>query len=488
MTTVEQPRATARAVPPSQPTVVERLAEALESAGVPYCQWKGHSKRHRWLTGTGDLDLLVDRAAWPALVEVLIGLGFKRAVPPAWLHLPGVTSYLAYERATGRLVHVHAYHQLVIGLPWRTILTPPLATAVLAGATRGFVVRAPAPHHELLLVVLQAAQRSTLRDMFLPRRAVWIKPVRRELQRLEPRVEWTDLVTTLEEELPSLPARVFENCLDAYLTHAPAWRRYLLGRAVLRGLRPFAHRPSLTAVLTALAWRIARAVGWSPPVEGKGLVGGGRVIALVGGDGAGKTTCATELVGWLGAEIATLRVHLGKPPRSLLTLLAAAALKLGRFHAGLADHLELLWCVCTARDRHRLYRRAWRFAGCGGVVIAERYPIPENYALCGPSDAQGIATGLDTRLARMLRRVETRFYTSMRPADATVVLLLPPELAVRRKTDEPEAYVRARATIVWETDWANVNSGDGAGAHIIDAGRALPEVLSDLKSFVWSLI
>lgn len=483
MTSVEQRRTTARAAP-APPATVERLAEALERAGVSYCQWKGHSKRHRWLTGAGDLDLLIDRAAWPTLVEVLIELGFKRAVPPAWLYLPGVTSYLAYEHATGRLVHVHAYHQLVIGLPWRTVLTPPLASAVLASATPGFVVRAPAPHHELMLVVLQAAQRSTVRDTFLPGRADWVKPVRRELQRLEPRVEWTDLVTTLEQELPSLPARVFENCLDAFLTHAPAWRRYLLGRAVVRGLGPFAHRPSLTAVLTALAWRMARAVGWSPPVEGKGLVNGGRVIALVGGDGAGKTTCAREIVAWLGAEIATLRVHLGKPPRSLLTLLAGVALRLGRFHAGLADHLELLWCACIARDRHRLYRRAWRFAGQGGVVIAERYPIPENYALCGPSEAQGIATGLDTRLARLLRQLETRYYTSMRAPDATVVLLLPPELAVRRKTDEPEAYVRARAAIVWETDWESVDGG----AHIIDAGRALPEVLSDLKSLVWSLI
>src|SRR5207245_6363111 len=78
MTTAERLR-TVRQAPA---TLIERLAAALESAGIAYCQWKGHSKRNRWLTGAGDLDLLVDPAAWPALVEVLVQLGFKRAVAP----------------------------------------------------------------------------------------------------------------------------------------------------------------------------------------------------------------------------------------------------------------------------------------------------------------------------------------------------------------------------------------------------------------------
>ena len=122
MTTAERLRATVRQAPA---TLIERLAAALESAGIAYCQWKGHSKRNRWLTGAGDLDLLVDRAAWPALVEVLVQLGFKRAVAPPWLQLPAVASYLGYEQADGGgpLVHVHAYHRIVIGPPWRTTYT-----------------------------------------------------------------------------------------------------------------------------------------------------------------------------------------------------------------------------------------------------------------------------------------------------------------------------------------------------------------------------
>jgi len=482
MTTAEQPRATVRQAAPA--TLVERLADALESAGIAYCQWKGHSKRNRWMTGAGDLDLLVDAAAWPALVEVLLQLGFKRAVAPPWLQLPGVDSYVAYDQAGGALFHVHTYHRIVIGLPWRTTYAVPLAETVLAGATPSFVVRAPAPEHELLLVLLQAAQRSTVRDIVQRGRSDWIAATRRELQRLEPRAEWSKLVATIERDLPSVSVRLFERCLDAFLADASRWRTCMLARALTWGLRPFARRPALGATPRAIAARVASAIGLPAPVEGKGLITGGRVLALVGGDGAGKTTCATELTAWLGRELATLRVHLGRPPRSLASLAAGCALKVARWlHAGLAAYFELLRCVCTARDRYRLYRRAWRFAARGGVVIAERYPIPANYALCGPSEEQGVQTGLDTGVARLLRRVEWTYYEWMRPPDATIVLQLDPELAVSRKTDEPEDYVRERAQIVWNTDWAGVD-----GVYIVDAGRALPEVLSDLKSLVWSLI
>src|SRR5256714_7722555 len=219
-------------------TLVERLAAALESAGISYCQWKGHSKRNRWLTGAGDLDLLVDPAAWSALVEVLLQLGFKRAVAPPWLQLPGVDSYLGYEQTGGPLVHVHAYHRIVIGLPWRTTYTVPLAATVLAGATPSFVVRAPAPEHELLLMLLQAAQRSTVRDVVQRGRSDWLATTRRELQRLEPRAEWSELVATLERDLPSVSVRLFERCLDAFLSGASRWHPCLLARGPPLGLRP----------------------------------------------------------------------------------------------------------------------------------------------------------------------------------------------------------------------------------------------------------
>jgi hypothetical protein len=62
------------------------------------------------------------------------------------------------------------------------------------------------------------------------------------------------------------------------------------------------------------------------------------------------------------------------------------------------------------------------------------------------------------------------------------VLRLDPELAVRRKPDEPADYVRMRGQVVWDTDWSATE------ALVIDASRTLPEVLKQLKSIIWSAL
>src|SRR5205823_14030467 len=103
----------------------------------------------------------------------------------------------------------------------------------------------------------------------------------------------------------------------------------------------------------------------------------GSVVALLGGDGAGKSTCASALTAWLMPDLATMHGHLGRPPRSALTYVVGAALKAsawwdqwrgrrgGGGSAGPTDYLDLLRHIATARARHPLYRRAHRLPAAG---------------------------------------------------------------------------------------------------------------------------
>jgi thymidylate kinase len=216
--------------------------------------------------------------------------------------------------------------------------------------------------------------------------------------------------------------------------------------------------------------------------------GGGVVVALVGGDGSGKSTCASALYAWLGADVPTLHAHLGRPPRSLLTLLVGGALKAERLwyrqvrrDPPAVSYIELLRHLCTARDRHRLYRRVRRYAVAGGVAICERYPIPQNRVLVGPC-IPALVGPEPTGVAKLLRDAENQYYTSILPPDTLFVLQLEPELAVARKLDEPADYVRTRARVIWETDWS------GTPAQVIDVSRSLEEVLQDLKARLWSVL
>src|SRR5947207_15831439 len=127
-------------------SLVIGLGEALERNDVLYCcQWKGSWKKRRWMSGQGDIDLLVERGTEPHFTAVLEDLGFRRATPPWEAQVAGLESCFGLDRATGRLIHVHVHYQLLTGGFWTTIYRLPFERALLRSTTHQNVFRTPAP-------------------------------------------------------------------------------------------------------------------------------------------------------------------------------------------------------------------------------------------------------------------------------------------------------------------------------------------------------
>jgi hypothetical protein len=63
-----------------------------------------------------------------------------------------------------------------------------------------------------------------------------------------------------------------------------------------------------------------------------------------------------------------------------------------------------------------------------------------------------------------------------------LALRIDPEVATRRKTTEPEAYVRARAQTMAEVKWT------GARVRAMDASRPFADVMADLQAAVWEAL
>ncbi len=264
----------------------------------------------------------------------------------------------------------------------------------------------------------------------------------------------------------------------------------MVRRELHRRLLPHARRPPLTLTLSRMTQWLLTLGGRIRffRKRGKHFAHGGTVIALLGGDGAGKSTCVREITEWLSDEFNLMTAHLGRPPRSLLTLPVGGAFRVARLLHLAADadedrervpgYLAALRDVCTARDRYRLYLRARRFALAGGISLCERYPVPQNPTLSGPR-LDAFAPLARTRLGRWLAALEAGYYRQILVPDVLVLLRVDPETAVRRKTDEPADYVRARCQLVWDTDWS------GSRVQIVDASRPLAAVLAELKTILW---
>lgn len=471
-----------------EPSLLERLAQALEDRHVRYCQWKGHWSAHRWAAGRGDVDLLVDHDSSADFRRLVGDLGFKPALPTGPRQIPGVESYFGYDPGVSRLLHLHVHYRLVVGDFWRTTYRIPLERAMLETSGPGSLFRVPDPTFQYVVFVLRMMLLQCGRPM-LALGTRWRRSIQIQLDNLEGLTERQAVASVLTRHLPAIDLPFFDRCVSSLRGQCSVIECALLPDLLHVKMRPYARRAPLAALLTAAADKLL-------PLELRRLLAdermrpaaGGAVIALVGGDGAGKSTSAAELTNWLGTDFATTRGHLGNPPRSMLTLAVGGLLKaeqqlnrvLGRVDRP-ASHLELLRYLCTARDCYLLHERLRRFAVDGGVAICERYPVAQMRSHVGPS-IPALLSARPTSLANRLRDIEAKYYDRILPPDTLLVLRLDPELAVLRKPDEPADYVRARGRAVWDTDWS------GTPAHCVDASRPLAEVLNDLKAVAWSAL
>lgn len=468
--------------------LLEQLALALDREAIRYCQWKGHWSAHRWSRGYGDVDLLVDHDAAVRFRAIAGQLGFKLAHPEGERQIPGVEHYFGYDPQVPRLLHLHVHYRLLLGEFWKRVYRIPIEHQILQQSVPGQPFRVPSPTHTFLIFVLRMMLRQVGRPL-LSAYARWLSGIQVPLASLEAAADTEELAQLLEQHLSPIDLPFFDRCVRSLEGQSAPVDRFVLPWQLHLRLSAHVRRPPMRSMVTALLEKLL------PPAVASQLTdarmrpsGGGLVVALIGGDGSGKSTCARELHSWLAPVFPSMRAHLGNPPRSLLTLVAGAALKLQHnvecwLHRSPrpGSHLELLRHLCTARDRYRLYRRARRFAVSGGIAVCERYPIRPSYVHVAPV-IPGLLPRQVSWLARWLERAEASYYHRILAPDVLFVLKLDPELAVLRKPEEPAEYVRARGRIIWETDWSSTR------AHLVDASQPLPEVLRHLKTTIWSIL
>jgi thymidylate kinase len=487
--------------------LVTALCEALDAERVSYCHWKSNEAIARSATGENDLDLLVSRSDAERFEAILRRLGFKDVRQPRWKQLPGIYHSYGLDPETGAFVHIHAHYQLVVGDDMTKNIHLPVEAAYLASASPDRTFRLPAPEFELAVFLIRMTVKHCTWDAFVTFQGSLSASERRELDDLLARVDIARVWTLADAHFPFISRGLWERCLRAAQPGASRWFQFGTARRLQRALSGWSRRPPAVDTWVRM-WRRARTVVRRKvlrrgPVR-NGLASGGVLIAVVGGDGAGKSTVVHALSRWFSSEhIDTHTVHLGKPPWSPLTAIVKSALKLvaaakrsstssakalrssldasdgGRM--SLRDRARLGWEVLTARDRYRTYRRARRLASNGSIVLCDRYPLPQVSLMDGAVTARMKDPSRWGRWARSLAALERRYYDRIAGPDILIVLRLDPDTAVERKRGvEPESTVRPRSEEIWRMDWR------GTPAVVVDAASSKERVVSEIRSVIWS--
>lgn len=492
--------------------LITKFCQALADEEITYCHWKSNNALDRSASGDNDLDLLVSRADISRFTEIVHRFGFKQAKAPVDKQMNSVLNYYGYDEESDKWVHVHAHYQLIMGHDMTKNFRLAIEEPYLESATWDGLFKVPAAEFEFIVFVIRMVLKHSTWDAIITREGKLKASERKELTDLQHDINQNRVQELLKSYLPYISADLFNDCVKALQPGSSIWTRVKAAQQLQTSLQANSlYSPPIDTFLKV--WRRAELMVRRrifKTTSKYSLEAGGAMIAILGGDGAGKSTAVDALYTWLSKKFETTRVHMGKPAWSWTTIAVRSILKVGQL-IGLypleatfdetirqksfisSGYPYLIREVCRARDRYWAYIKARRFAARGGLVLLDRFPLPQVQIMdglqaerfvrelrAGPRAKQFLAPHLKSRLTKFLIKLEEKYYRQVVLPELLVVLRVDPKIAVQRKTDENPTSVQIRSSEIWNLNWEHTN------AYTIDASKSKMDVLNELKRLIWS--
>jgi thymidylate kinase len=496
---------------------LRKLFEALAAHHVRYCHWKSNLRLDRSLLGRTDLDLLIDRSQVGIFRRILHEQDIKPFHAAPGRHYPAVENYLGFDEETGRLFHLHVHYQLVLGEQFVKNYRLPLEDQFLDSAQVRYDVKVPSPELELIVLSIRVLLKYRVRDMLrdiLPFRSPGISAdFRREIQWLMAQTDRERILQTLEKVSGTVPGGPIMEFLEIALTGRKAdLKLYFLRNRIRRTLSLFQRTNPLSALVRYFVelW-VRRRFLRSSPITKMTLPAGGLTIALIGADGAGKSTLCKEMAQWLSWKLDTRIFYLGsKQPSTRSKLLHFLYRMIRRGHRtisgvlggknfvsrlfeGFQDVFLHLHYVSLGQDRYQRYLAGMKKAMAGSVVIFDRYPLESINPQIGAGgmDSSKIsvtAGGSGGAVARILARTEKALYAKIHLPDYLAILNVSPAVSLKRKPDHKPDVVEAKSQLIGRLTALAESDAKGLRTIHLDADLPFEEVFLQLKRKVWEIL
>ncbi len=485
---------------------IERLLKALDEHGIIYCHWKSNEHLGEALEGDTDLDVLFDPAQRTELERVFDECGLKRFRATPLMQYNAIEDFIGFDQEAAKIWHVHTHYRMTLGenhlkgytiTPWGSIL--------LKDRIRGEAdVWTSDPADEFILLLCRIALKLRWRDLS---RNIG-KDDQIEIAWLRERIDGEKVENAADRIVGEMSKKVI---LSLYNSDLKKKSQFIpLQKSLRKELKPFTAYSKASSWFTRtrreIFWLyggVKRRLGWSNYSANRRVSpSGGLVVAILGCDGAGKSTTLSYIKKEFNKKLDVVSIYFGSGDGSSSLLrkpMKLVARKVGGRGVGhsvekeyeekkkvslksrLYSAAKVLWAVTLASEKKTKQRQMVKARNNGLLVLTDRYPQSN---MPGASDGPLLSRyqkgkGLLKKISDWEQRIYESF--SVNAPDLTIKLMVPTDVAIARKPEMTVEEIENKKSIVMGMDISEHTA-------IIDTSRPFEITRGEVMKEIWDLI
>lgn len=435
-------------------------------SAVQYAHWKSNSHLNAALNGDTDIDLLVSQQDAQHFRKITLEHGFKQMISPPEKQFPGLEDYLGFDPESGRLIHLHVHYRLVIGKQYAKNYHLPLEECLLDSHQILEGVKISSVEWELALLIVRALLKIKDRKFILSTiglSSIIPEDIIIELGYLIPKIDSQKLKDVIDQSRRILPEKIIMDFLNIWeIGNLSTFDLFFLKRRLVQWIKKYQRYPRWQAALKIWIASVKRVFPWWQSYR-KRMANGGLSIALIGPDGAGKTTYSEIIRRWLSWKLDVSPLYMGSKQPSWSTRLLSFFPKISgkllsivstimssdenvfvRFFRMIDQSIISIFAVALARDRSRRFHIGCQIANQGRIVLYDRFPLKEiYYAMDGPR--------IDPKwkgVRGKLGNIERKYFGEITLPDYSIILHVDVNEAMKRKPNHNLEIIKLKCEAV----------------------------------------